>query len=82
MLTFVTAQHTVHASKRITACAHRANHKVKLEDIELPDNHPWATKANNVSSWDEGGCLGVHAQHQTGEHRADLPEAMLTSARH
>lgn len=23
----------------------RANHKLSLEDIELPENHPWATKA-------------------------------------
>jgi hypothetical protein len=27
------------------ASHHRANHKVTLEDIELPENHPWATKA-------------------------------------
>ena len=30
-------------------CLRRANHKVELKEIELPDNHPWATKQKVTS---------------------------------
>jgi len=33
------------AAARARRQKERANHKITLEDIELPENHPWATKA-------------------------------------
>lgn len=27
-----------------TTSQHRANHRLDLDDIELPENHPWATR--------------------------------------
>ena len=57
-LVFVLLTSLISPPLGFTSC--RANHRVTLEDIELPDNHPWATKTKVVA---REGVHGMYCAH-------------------